>query len=171
MKAAGILLILLACSGMGLTAGEDLERRLAAMEQVEKLLQLLQGELRCSFIPFPQAFRQVASRLSSPWQGFLLGLAARLEQMVGERLQTVWEEGVDGLPEGCGLDGEDRRELASLGKELGYLDLTMQLKTLEHFLERWQGRMEEIRRELPAKKRIFRCLGISAGLLLALILL
>ena len=171
MKGVGLFLIILSCSFMGFAAGEALEKRLAALEQAEKMLQLLAGELRCSYIPFPQAFRQVAERLAPPWKDFLEGLSNRLEQMSGERLQRVWEDGVDGLPEGCGLRGEDRRELASLGKELGYLDLTMQLRTLEHFLERWNGRIQELRQELPAKRKIDRCLGISAGLLLALVLL
>ncbi len=171
MKAAGLLLIFLACSGLGLAAGEAAEKRLTAMEQVEKLIQLLEGELRCSYIPFPQAFRQVASRMAPPWEAFLLKMARRLEEMSGERLRKVWEEEVDGLPAECGLREEERRELASLGKELGYLDLAMQLNTLEHFRERWGRQMEEIRRDLPARKRIFRYLGISAGLTLALILL
>lgn len=170
MKVIGLILILLSSTLIGLAAGQDLSERIAAMEQVEQMLQLLRGELRCSYIPFPQAFCQVADRVASPWKEFLRDLSVRLERMSGSRMQELWAEAVDGLPENCGLAGEDRKELSALGKELGYLDLTMQLNTLEHFEERWKRRMDNLREELPAKRRIFRCLGICAGVAMALIL-
>lgn len=170
MKGIGLFLIFFACTLMGLFAGQELAERIAAMEQVEQMLQLLRGELRCSYIPFPQAFCQVAERLSSPWKEFLQGLAVRMERMSGGGMKELWTEAVDGIPQNCGLTAEDRKELAALGKELGYLDLTMQLNMLEHFEERWERQIENLREELPGKRRIFRCLGVCAGIALALIL-
>ena len=171
MRGLGLFLIFLACGWMGFSAGESLERRLSALEQASKLLRLLEGELRCSCMPFPQAFRQVARRMPPPWEEYLKAMACRLEGMRGERLRQVWEEETDRLPRSLGLGGEDRQELAALGRELGYLDLTMQLRTLDHFLTGWDRRAEELRRELPARRKICRCLGVSAGLALVLTLL
>jgi len=171
MKFAGLLMILTSCTVLGLAAGESLSLRYKSMKQVSEMLQLLQGEIRCSYSTFSRAFLGIAARMPEPWPLFLEAMAEKLDSLSGGCFREIWEEAVSGLPESCGLTPEDRRSLKELGSGLGYLDAQMQMQTLSLFLEHWKLQMEELRQEMQLKQRVYRCLGVSGGLALMLVLL
>ena len=170
MKLAGILMILTASSLGGFAVGHEEEKHCRALLQVQELLQMLMGEIRCSYAPYPEAFRRMAERIISPWDHFLLEMAGELEAYRGQRMAEIWEAQVERLPPDCGLKMEERRELARLGGGLGYLDSEVQLAAIGQFLEGWQERRAAAVRDLRPRQRICRCMGISLGIVLALIL-
>lgn len=171
MKLLGMILILTASTLGGFAASGEAARHLQALRQVQELLQLLMGEIRCTYAPFPEAFRHIRERSPAPWNTFLEEMAGELEAYRGQGIAAVWMTAVEHLPRECGLNSDDRKELARLGSGLGYLDTEVQLATIGQFLSGWQGRREAAERDLKPRQKIYRCLGISLGITLVLILL
>lgn len=67
------------------------------------------------------------------------------------------------------IQKEEEELFFSLGSRLGYLDLEMQMKELLLYEEELTRRTEELRREMPAKKKVYESLGILGGILLAVL--
>ena len=68
------------------------------------------------------------------------------------------------------LSREERELVWSLGGRLGYLDREMQLRQLELCEEETRRRLEDLRKEMPDKKKIYQSLGVLGGILLAVLL-
>lgn len=71
---------------------------------------------------------------------------------------------------GSGLKKADLENLGTLGAQLGYLDVEMQKKNLEFYLEQVNDAWAQAQREYREKEKLFRCLGISAGVFLVILL-
>lgn len=67
------------------------------------------------------------------------------------------------------LEAAQREEFFSLGDNLGYLDLKMQIKQLELYEIQLTRSIEELHREMPAQKKVYQSLGILGGVLLAVL--
>ena len=61
-------------------------------------------------------------------------------------------------------------ELARLGEDLGYMDITMQENTINLYLEELKGEISQTRQEAPARKKLYQALGLMAGMFLAILL-
>ena len=66
-----------------------------------------------------------------------------------------------------GYDGESD----TLGSELGTIDIEMQVKTLDLYLEQMEQKMEDMRTEQKERIRLYQCVGVTGGIFLAIILL
>ena len=62
-------------------------------------------------------------------------------------------------------------ELSELGRELGYPDLGMQLAALKNFSRSWERRIGKVSEEVEPHRKVYRCLGISLGLMIVLVLI
>ena len=56
LKALGILCILAGSTGIGFLYAQELELRMAELQQIQQLLLLLRGEIRYMHQPLPEAF-------------------------------------------------------------------------------------------------------------------
>lgn len=171
MKTAGMWIMAAAVMGLGLAAAEAAAEHYRAMKQAAHVLALMAEEIRCSHAPFYQVFRNISERVDVPWKEFLKGMAEELDAFSGKRFHQIWEDGVDGLPKNCGLDASDREEIKLLGKGLGYLDAQVQMDAIRNFLVSWEQRTEDVRSDLKNKQRMYRCLGVSAGLVILILLI
>ena len=82
----------------------------------------------------------------------------------------MFAEHVDCHLRDTSLTQEDRARLKELGDSLGYLDKAMQLANLEAYSRELDLSIEELTEGLPAKKKLFRSLGLMGGLFLAILL-
>ena len=101
---------------------------------------------------------------------WLLSLCERLTK----RQVQVWreygrrdEEISCGNRNPTGYDGE----FDTLGSELGTIDIEMQVKTLDLYLEQMEQKMEDMRTEQKERIRLYQCVGVTGGIFLAIILL
>ena len=65
---------------------------------------------------------------------------------------------------------QDRENLLALGRQLGLSDRSMQERTLLFYLEQTDESMAHFRQDLEARTKLFRCLGMTAGLFLMVLL-
>ena len=102
---------------------------------------------------------------------WLFSLFERLENRQGTSLAGIWEEETRTHLPVIGIPQDMLESLIRLGGELGTIDIEMQVRTLDLYLEQMEQKMEDMRTEQKEKIRLYQCIGVTGGVFLAVILL
>ena len=168
-KVMGILLILISCVVLGMGQSLALSKRLHGLEALLRMTVLIKGELRFAGVSLADAFDGASARMGGACGEFLRSVSQELKEKNGKNFASIFRECAVVHLDGLGLKKEEKRLLFSLGDHLGYLDLEMQMKQLTIYEEELSRLMEELRRELPEKKKVCQSMGILGGILLAIL--
>ena len=138
----------------------------------------LKTRIRYANDTLPEALYEVGKRFEkSPGHmlgetgRFFLDTAKRLEQEQNRKFSEVWKETLDASPVKKILGDIDRRNLEELGEQLGYSDREMQERTMLFYLERTDDSIASLKDQVETKGRLYRYLGVAAGLFLAVVLI
>lgn len=170
LKAAGILLTGIGGAGTGIAMGMRYRDRLRLLEDLQKMISLLKGEMLYANEPLEEAFFHVGEKKDSPLSPFFLKIAEKMEKREGESFYGMWKQEIEGLDKAIPLSKEDKRQLKDFGENLGYLDSAMQERTILLYQERLEGEITYLREHLREKNRLYASLGIAAGLFLIIVM-
>ena len=125
----------------------------------------------------PEALREVGGRYAEGRSGFLkepgaffLRVAERLEEQGDAPFPVIWKEEAERFPPGFPLEAGDHKNLLALGENLGYAHKDMQERTLLFYLEETDSSIEFLKREMENRTKLYRCLGMAAGLFLMVVM-
>lgn len=170
VKLLGITLITGSSTAIGFFFSGRLRERIEELEMMKKLLMLLRGEIRYNHATLTESFQIIAERMENIYGMFLLRVSEELMAMDGQTLAQIWERNVRECFRESAMSREDKDRLLSLGGQLGYLDIEMQLNTIELYLEQLQ---EEISHAQEASKRngkLYQTMGVIAGIFVVLLI-
>lgn len=177
MRYVGILIMSGALIGGGFAAAEKLRERMELLLVIRQMTVHLKGQILYSNCALPEAMKEIGNRFSEREEGilrepamFFLRVAGRMEQEPEQMLRRIWKEEADKLSPGIPLTGEDRKALTSLGGNLGYADRSMQEKTILFYLEQVDDAIASLKSQQENKTRLYRCLGMAAGLFLMIVM-
>lgn len=170
LKVIGAGLLLTGCSGLGLWFAGNYRRHLEGLEQLRRMLLLLKGQILYANAPLEEAFRRVGEKSQGGLGTFFCAVADRIENQQGEVFYDMWQEEIALLGPEIPLDKKDRRELATFGEHLGFLDREMQERTILLYLEQLDLAIDDGRAHQKEKSRLYTSLGIMGGLFLVIIL-
>ena len=168
-KSVGVLLIIFSCAGLGFGQSLRLTGRLRTLEMMKRMIVLLSGESRFGNASLCSAFYEAGGKLKEPFGSFLGEVSGKLSSLGGRNFESVYRECAQNYMKLLNIQKEEEELFFSLGSRLGYLDLEMQMKELLLYEEELTRRTEELRREMPAKKKVYESLGILGGILLAVL--
>jgi stage III sporulation protein AB len=137
---------------------------------LKQAIYMLRGEIKYSRSTLPEAFGILAERTSAPFSGFFGMLEKELARQEGQSLKVIWEHEIRRSLGNSTLRKEEKRKLGQLGDGLGYLDLEMQLSTLELYLEQLNEDIARASGELETKQKLYKSLGIAGGAFLVILL-
>lgn len=164
-------MVILASGGWGMYQAGRIEECYRQMRYLRKLIFRIRSEIRYSRRTLPESLLNVGSDAKDPYKLWLLSLYKRLEKRQGTSLAGIWEEETLIYLSDVGIPEDILEGLIRLGGELGSIDIEMQVKTLDLYLEHMEQRMEEFRTEQKEKVRLYRWIGVTGGVFLAIILL
>ena len=170
MKLIGILLVLGGCIGMGLYESYYVNARYQHGLAWKKALICLRGEVEYARTPLPEAFQVVGQKNAGKVGKFFVSLSEKLFEADTGQMDEFWQECLDKTFEKKDLLSEDRGIVNDMGKTLGYLDVTMQVNTINLYLERLQQSLALQEREKKEKIRLYNLLGVSGGVFIALMI-
>ncbi len=165
----GILVI--AGSGLGFYYSRQWTRRLELLKGLYQMMNLLKGEISFGGLTLPDAFLRISKRISSPLSEFVVSLGRKLKSRPGEPFAVLFSSEIRKILSRTSLAKEDLEQLEDLGRHLGYLDRQTQLRTLDLYTHNLDTMIQELRQELPGRKKMYQSLGIMGGLFLAVLLL
>lgn len=171
IKLFGCLVLIGSASAMGFLKAEELTERVKKMQELKRMILLLQGELRFHRAALSEAFENVAVRISCPLRNFLEKMAEELEAKEGKEFEEIWNYGVNALLSEKGFCKEDQRLLDILGSSLGYLDLKMQTETLDLALLQTEDAMRIAIEQKENRGRLYQTLGVTVGIMLTLLII
>ena len=168
-KIVGLLLVVCGCTAMGLSAGNEMERRIRELRELLKLLEILEGEIGYANAALAEAFRHGARRMAEPFSGFLEHMAKHMDEFRGDTLGEIFMRHVQEDLKGTALCRKDLDALTGFGEQLGYLDVKMQLAAIGLYKEQLTHEYVRAREDCRKNSKLYRCLGLMGGLFLALI--
>lgn len=169
-KSVGVLLILISCAGMGFGQSFRLTGRLRTLEMLLRVTNLLKGEIRFGNASIHDAFAGAAGKAGGEYGVFLKTVSEKANGSRKGAFENIYRECARDFIKKLGIEKEEEELFYSLGSHLGYLDLEMQLKELMLYENEVIRCTEELRREMPAKKKVYESLGILGGILLAVLI-
>lgn len=171
MKGLGAVLVLAACTGFGLAFADYQKRRLRMIQMLKRAIVLLRGQILYANAPIGEGLRDTGIRLENAVGSFFLEVSRRIEEGDGVSLKKIWEEELEKMEENWALEKQELADFRQFGGELGYLDLAMQEKTLNLYLEKLELAEKTLLGNLDAKVRLSASLGILSGVFLVIVLI
>lgn len=177
MRYIGILIMAGAAIGGGFFAAACLKERLDILLLFRQMIYHLKGQILYTNATLPEALLEVGTRFSAEREGNLrepgalfTRIAERLEKEENLPFAEIWKEETAGLPDRVPMDKTDRQYLSALGENLGYADRAMQERTLLFYLEQTDDSIAFLKREIETRTKLYRSLGMAAGLFLMVVL-
>lgn len=169
LKILGICLVMAGCVGSGCYLSGKKLHRIRLIEEWDKSLQLLYGEVEYAGRDIPELIRNMEQQ-SRYTQNFWHRLGASLSLEYPERLQNLWQMELS-HPEWNILGREERSLLEELGRILGQTDRQSQMRALNLYRERLGMLREQARESYQGQARVYHVAGITIGCFLVILLL
>ena len=166
IKILGLVMIVTSCSMMGLSMAREMEQRKAALKNHISALQLIRSEICYKNTPLEEILFQ-------------------LEQSCGKAAATFYRKSFEAASNGLafsaaaeqyyidlkkdGLLAEDIEVIRNICRILGRYDSATQAEHLAAAAELLEKQLDNLQKELSSKGRLYKTVGATAGILLALI--
>lgn len=170
LKLAGSLCVILGAYAYGYCTGLDYKRHIEQLEELNRIIWQISGEITYTKAPLTEVFARVGRRSGEPCRTWLCTLAEEMEEKGQRTLGALWREAAKKNLKGLLLNEEERTELENLGDQMGYLDIRMQEAALSWYGKRLGERREALLAGLQEKRRLSACLGAAGGVFLVIIL-
>lgn len=170
LKILGCILVLACSAGLGAAGSMDLKKHCMELRFLKQAVYMLRGEIKYSKAPLPEAFAAIAERVPVPFSEYFSRLAQELSRPGGKSLEVLWREEIGRSLNKSFLRREEKEKLGQLGEGLGYLDLEMQLSTIELYLEQLEEDIALAQEEIRTKQKLYQSLGVAGGIFLVILL-
>lgn len=165
MRYVGMILIVLAGCGLGLTFSRRLYRRVWLLARAERLLQALDARLLYTAEPLSKLWRQLAE---SPAFADDKLLQETVRGLSDAPFSEAFSRAADRL--GPALTADDRALLKAFGEGCGVTGLQEQTAHIRQYVGELRRAREGAEAVAAERGRLYRVAGLSGGLALALLL-
>ena len=90
--------------------------------------------------------------------------------MEGQSFGELWQKQIKRWLSDTHLKKGDKEQLGSLGEVLGYLDLEMQLSSIDLYLDQLELCIREAQEAAQTKRKLYQSLGVAGGIFLVILL-
>lgn len=170
IKVTGSILVITATSLVGIRMARDLDAQYNELHYIRQLLYQLQSEIKYSRAFLSEAFRNISRSARTPYDVWMRQLYQRLEKKSDGYFGQVWKETIDEYLINVKIPKQQKEQLKELGNYLGNVDAELQIKHIELLGIQLELKMNEMRKDLDGKKKLYRCLGIVSGIFIAILL-
>ena len=92
LKAVGALLVVLSCGAMGYGKSLSYTKRQRELEEIQKMLYFLLGEITYRREALPEAMVRVADKIRPPLSDFLREVSRAAKEYQGERFSKIFSQ-------------------------------------------------------------------------------
>ena len=164
----GILLILIfiMSSSIGIYISKMYENRVKELKQFKNILNILKGKIKFTYEPLGEIFKQISQNSSNKIEEIFDDM---VNKMMFEDVKDAWKDSIQEAD--ISLKQEDKDILKDLGKTLGQTDVENQISNInltENFLNM---QIEKAELDRQKNQKIYKTLGVIAGLIFVIILI
>ncbi len=166
----GICLIAAAVMAWGFWCSLNTRKRIKNLHLMQTILHMLKGEIGFTGRILEEAFADISRRVQEPFGSFFHEVSCRLQEQEGTGLLDIWLE-CEPLMNGSGLKVEDLELFRRLAAELGFLDLDMQMRTLELLEMQVKNVTDRLEKGCEASCKMYQSLGILGALAVMIVMI
>lgn len=170
MKIVGAFLIVGTTSIWGMAKAERVKKQLENMKDLQKIISFLQSEIRYSKAFLGEIFDNLRQRIKEPYKSWFWDMSERTKSFSGESFGEIWKDSIGKHLRELELPKYELEALKSLGNQLGYADIQVQMKMIDLYQEHLERTIREVYDEARMKVRLYHCLGVMSGLFVAVLL-
>lgn len=170
LKLLGAFLVIAACAAGGMLASKSLERRCRILRGLQEGLLALKREISFSNSRLSQAMAAAAVSAGQSYELFQL-TGEKLTEGQGISAGEAWQEALKEFAFDTVLEREELEVLQSFGVGLGLSDINDQINRLELCRQRLESIEKNAELQWQKLGKVWRNLGWSLGIVLALLFL
>ena len=170
LRIIGALAVVSGCAGLGMYYAARENFRTSELSEFKKALLILSSEIEHMRSPLAIACANISKRTSAATGQLFENFSHSLSAGEGETAYQLWMSAADTVREQSFLAAEDWDVIEGFGKTLGYLDKNMQKNAIEYTVGYINDKTAELQQQGDKNKRMYRSLGIIAGLLVTVVL-
>ena len=171
LKLIGAVMIFGSCAALGLSARQNLKRRVAAADAMLLALSLIESEISCRWAAMPEIIGELADNQNPVIRLVFSGLQRRLREQNGLSLSYLWRANLRDNRTEAGLGAAECDILCEAANYLGRYDAVEQVAGLEQVGRRLSAARAAAAEELHGKGNLYRTCGIALGILVILVLI
>ena len=168
LQILGKLLIFAGISVLGLQYAVGLKRRASCLRDFLGALERLERELGFALLPVETLLSQMKEGSHGAAEQFFSHCERRFRTRGEERLEEIWSESLMAMP--SPLSDEDKRLIQEIGGVMGRYDGESQRQAFARIHDRLRMRQEEAAELAARMGKVYTVLGLSIGLMVALML-
>lgn len=171
VKFIGCVLIFLSCSGIGYMLGVRFKSRVRELKLLRMSIQMLETEIVYANTPLPDAFSTVSKKSLAPVKEVFKSVSEALGKKRHFSVSEAYESAILEIKGRLSLNKEDMELLSSFCSSLGNSDMEGQVKNFKMILKQLENQEERAEEARGKSERMYKNLGVLAGLAIAIILL
>lgn len=168
MKILGLTLVVLSSGLCGVNFVSVRKDRLDELRSFIYMLELIKAELSTNLSPLPVVVNKVSESICGKAADFSKLLLLNLSVLGEKCFETIWNESFRACE--TSFSAEEEQAIMKLGLILGKYEINFQTQAIEDCILVLRKREESCSASYPQTKRLSLGLSVSAGLLLAIIL-
>lgn len=166
----GMLCILAGSTGIGMWMARELDLRHEELLELQRLILSLRGEIRYMHQPLAEAFFHLSVNAPAPFGVFFRNTAEELELRKGSTAEEIWRRNQEQYLSGLHISRQELAQFQNLGNMLGYLDVEMQVNTLDYYLEQLKIASACAAETANSRRRLYRYIGALSGVALVILI-
>lgn len=171
-RAAGGILIILACTYYGFLSGHRLNMRICGISELTAILEQIKSNIGYSVLSLPEIFCKAAGDANMVMlKEMFQYISMQLQKSDMQDFEAVWTEGIRMLSDTNVFRQRELESLSKLSKISAFLDKNMQLKSIDMVREELQEINEQLKQEQRPKIKIYRISGFMAGVVIVIALI
>lgn len=169
IKLVGLFMILISCSLGGILYGSIFKRREDELRKVYRKIIDLENKVLYSREPLPSALMDISEEDSTEIGAIFLNCSKKLLNNEVDDVYDAFSESINVSKDKLALKDEDLRIILDMARSLGSLDEEGHKKIFQSTLALLKRNMEEAHELTLKNGKLYRCLGISVGLVIVII--
>lgn len=166
-RIAGAGLIVAACALWGAVRAAELRERARRLAALISALELMRSEVMDRLAPMPDIAERLAATGPEETRAFFRSLSVEMEGLGERELSEIWSSCT-----GClGLRYEETEALRTLGRSLGRYGADEQNAAIIRCMSLLETFQAQARTEAASGAKLYGGLGVTVGLLLAIMLI
>lgn len=152
-------------TAIGFLISKSYKNRVLELKEFKSILNIIKTKIRFTYEPLAEIFRQVAKDNESEIEKIFGQMA---NQVSDYQVKEVWENCIQDAD--ISIKQEDKDVLKKLGKLLGQTDVDGQISEIEVTETFLDMQIENAEEEKKKNQKMYKTLGIVAGLVFVIIL-
>lgn len=171
LKIIGCMLVVVSTSYLGFLFSKKYADRPLQLKMLQGMLHMFETEVYYLSSPIGEAFVKITRLNSGPAANIFRSAAEYIESDEGLSAFEAWERAVRDNVGRTAFTEEDGDILISFGKSLGNSDMEGQLKNIRFFIAQLKLQEEKAEENRRKNEKLYKHLGVLAGLAIVIILM